>query len=67
MRGGARVRSGGDGAGTTWQRMRQRGKGGLVLPATMVVVGALQRGRGAVVVRMEAGTRARGTGEWWGQ
>ena len=53
------------------------GKGGLVLPATMVAVGvlqrghdggsALQRGRGAVVVRMEAGTRARGTGEWWGQ
>jgi hypothetical protein len=28
---------------------------------------ALQRGRGAVVVRMEAGTHARGTGEWWGQ
>jgi hypothetical protein len=28
---------------------------------------ALQRGRGAVVVRMEAGMRARGTGEWWGQ
>jgi hypothetical protein len=28
---------------------------------------ALQRGRGAVVVRMEEGTRARGTGEWWGQ
>jgi hypothetical protein len=26
-----------------------------------------KRGRGAVVVRMEAGTRARGTGEWWGQ
>jgi hypothetical protein len=54
------------------------GKGGLVLPATMVAVGALhrgqggggsarQRGRGAMVVRMEAGTRARGTGEWWGQ
>jgi hypothetical protein len=42
-----------------------KGKGGL-LPATMAV-GALQRGRGAVVVRMEAGTRARGTGEWWGQ
>jgi hypothetical protein len=33
----------------------------------MVAGGALQRGRGAVVVRMEAGTRARGTGEWWGQ
>jgi hypothetical protein len=28
---------------------------------------ALQRGHGAVVVRMEAGTRARGTCEWWGQ
>jgi hypothetical protein len=27
----------------------------------------LQRGCGAVVVRMEAGTRAGGTGEWWGQ
>jgi hypothetical protein len=31
------------------------------------VLGGLQRGRGAVVVRIEAGTRARGTGEWWGQ
>jgi hypothetical protein len=39
-----------------------------VLPTMMVVVGALQRGRGAaVVVRMEAGTRAGGTGEWWGR
>jgi hypothetical protein len=28
---------------------------------------ALQRGRGAVVVRCKVGTRARGTGEWWGQ
>jgi hypothetical protein len=28
---------------------------------------ALQRGRGVVVVRMEAGTRAGGTSEWWGQ
>jgi hypothetical protein len=54
------------------------GKGGLVLPATMVAVGVLQRGRGggsalqrgawaAVLVRMEAGTRAGGTGEWWGR
>jgi hypothetical protein len=52
------------------------GEGGL-LPATMVAVGALQRGMvggsalqrgcGAVVVRMEAGTRAGSTGEWWGQ
>ena len=49
-----------------------------MLPAMMVAVGALQRGvwvavvrckggRGAVVVRMEVGTRARGTGEWWGR
>jgi hypothetical protein len=53
------VWSGGDGAGDTKQYVRQ-GKGGL-LPATMAVVGALQRGVGggtAVVVRMEAGTRA---------
>jgi hypothetical protein len=65
MRGGARVWSDGDGAGATRQQMRQ-GEGGLVLPATMAV-GALQRGSGAVVVCMEAGTRAGGTGEWWGQ
>jgi hypothetical protein len=49
----------------------------MVLPATMVAVGAQQRGHGvvvvrmeagaAVVVRMEAGTSAVGTGEWWGQ
>jgi hypothetical protein len=32
--------------------------GGGVLLAVMAVVGALQRGSGAVVVRMEAGTRA---------
>ena len=29
--------------------------------------GALQRGHGAVVVRMVAGTRAGGTCEWWGR
>jgi hypothetical protein len=58
----ARVRSGTDGAGDTRQQTRQ-GEGGLVLPA----VGALKRGSGAVVVRMEASTRAEGTGEWWGQ
>jgi hypothetical protein len=29
-------------------------------------VGALQRGCVAVVVRMEAGTRAGSMGEWWG-
>jgi hypothetical protein len=60
------VRSGDDGAGDTRQQVRQV-VGGL-LPATMVVVGvlqrevgggsALQRGAWAVVVRMEAGTRA---------
>jgi hypothetical protein len=40
--------------------------GGLVLPVMMAAAGALQRGRGAMVVRMEAGTCAGGTGEWWG-
>ena len=72
---GARVRSGGDGVGDTRQQVRQ-GEGGPVAGddgggcAAKGGVGggsALQRGRGAVVVRMEAGTRARGTGEWWGQ
>jgi hypothetical protein len=28
---------------------------------------AAKGGRGAVVVRMEASTRAGGMGEWWGQ
>jgi hypothetical protein len=32
----------------------------------VMAVGALQRGRGAVVVRMEAGTRVGGTSQWWG-
>jgi hypothetical protein len=43
---------------------KHKGKG-TVLP-TMMAAGALQRGHGVVVVRMEAGTRAGGTGEWWG-
>jgi hypothetical protein len=34
------------------------GEGGMVLPVMMVAVGALQKGCGAAVVRMEAGTRA---------
>jgi hypothetical protein len=42
--GGARVRSGGDGVGATRRRC-DGGEGGL-LPATMVAVGALQRGCG---------------------
>jgi hypothetical protein len=29
--------------------------------------GCAAKGGGAMVVRMEAGTRARGMGEWWGQ
>jgi hypothetical protein len=53
MRGGARVRSGGDGAGATWQQTQQWG-GGTVSLAVMAAVGALQRGSGVVVVRMEA-------------
>jgi hypothetical protein len=59
------VRSGGDGVGDTRQQMQQE-EGGVLL-AVMVAVGALQRGSGAVVVRMEAGTCAGGTGEWWCQ
>jgi hypothetical protein len=35
--------------------------------AWAVVVRCKGGGRGEVVVRMEAGTRARGTGEWWGR
>jgi hypothetical protein len=42
---------GGDGAGATRQQVRWRG-GGLVA-VMMAAVGALQRGMGAVVVRME--------------
>jgi hypothetical protein len=38
----------------------RHGEGGLVLPAMMAVAGALQRGCGAVVVSMEAGTHAGG-------
>ena len=50
---------------------------GRLVPVMMAAVGALQRGvgggsalqrgHGAVVVRMEAGMRAGGTGEWWGR
>jgi hypothetical protein len=47
---------------------------GMALSAVMAL-GALQRGHGAAVVRCKGdwgsgwrqGTRARGTGEWWGQ
>jgi hypothetical protein len=65
MRGGARVQSGGDGAGDTRQQVRWREMGMVLL--VVMAVGALQRGRGAVIVRLEAGTRAWGTSEWWGQ
>ena len=67
--------SGSDRAGDTRQQVRQ-GEGGPVAGddgggcAARGGVGggsALQRGHGAVVVRMETGTHARGTGEWWGQ
>jgi hypothetical protein len=69
------VWSGSDGVGDTRQQVRQ-GEGGLVAGddgggcAAKGGMGggrARKRGRGAMVVRMEAGTRARGTGEWWGQ
>jgi hypothetical protein len=61
----ARVWSGGEGTGDTRQQVRWRG--GTVLPAMMAAMGALQRGRGVVVVRMEAGMHVGGTGEWWGR
>jgi hypothetical protein len=68
MRGGARVRSGGDGAGAMWQRMRRRGKGGPGVAGDNGGGGCAAKGAvAAVVVHMEAGTRAGGTGEWWGQ
>jgi hypothetical protein len=51
MRGGARVRSGDDGAGDTRQQVRWRG---MVLLAVMVV-GALQKGRGAAVLLCKGG------------
>jgi hypothetical protein len=50
------VRSGGDGAGDTRQQTRQ-GEGGM-LPATMEVVGALQRGVGI------GSALQRGHGRW---
>jgi hypothetical protein len=40
--------------------------GGMVLLVVMAA-GVLQKGSGAVVVRMEVGTCAGGMGEWWGQ
>jgi hypothetical protein len=57
-----------------WQQTRQ-GEGGMVLLAVMAAVGVLQRGCGAAVVRCKGewgggwrqGTRAGGTGGWWGQ
>ena len=45
--------------------MRQ-GEGGL-LPATMAVVGALQRGVGGGDSAHGGGHACRGTGEWWGR
>jgi hypothetical protein len=72
---GARVRSGGDGVGDTRQQVRQveggpvadDDGGGCAAKGGVGGGSALQRGRGVVVERMEAGMRARGTGEWWGQ
>jgi hypothetical protein len=43
-----------DGAGAGWS-------------ARMAAVGVRQRGRGAMVVRMEAGHACEGTSEWWGR
>ena len=44
------------------------GGGGCAAKVAWAAVVRCKGGRWvAVVVRMEAGTRARGTGEWWGQ
>ena len=43
------------------------GGGGRAAKVAWAAVVRCKGGRGAVVVCMEAGTRARGTGEWWGQ
>jgi hypothetical protein len=40
---------------------------GAGLSAMMAAVGVRQRGRGAMVVRMEAGHACEGTSEWWGR
>jgi hypothetical protein len=66
MRGGARVWSGSDGADDTRQQVRQ-GEGEDGVAGDDGGGGCTAKGGGAVVVRMEAGTRAGGTGEWWGQ
>ena len=68
--------SGSDGAGDTRQQVRQ-GEGGAVASddggrgcaakGAGVAVVRCKGGCGAVVVRMEAGTRGGGTGEWWGR
>jgi hypothetical protein len=72
---GARVRSGGDGVDDTRQQVRQ-GEGGPVAgdngggcaaKGAWAAVVRCKGGVGVVVVRMEAGTRAGGTGEWWGR
>jgi ribosomal protein L35AE/L33A len=43
------------------------GGGGCAAKVAWAAVVRCKGGRGAVVVRMEAGTRARGTSEWWGR
>jgi hypothetical protein len=59
------VQSGGDGAGATRQQVRQ-GEGAGVA-GDDGGGGCAAKGAWEAVVRMEAGTRAGGTGEWWGQ
>jgi hypothetical protein len=70
------VWSGSDGAGDTRQQVRQGewgpiagddGGGCAAKGARAAAVVRCKGGGAAVVVRMEAGTRAGGTGEWWGQ
>jgi hypothetical protein len=60
------VRSGGDGAGATRRKTRQ-GEGEACCRRQWWRWVRCKGGVGAVVVRMEAGTRAGGKGEWWGR
>jgi hypothetical protein len=58
------VWSGGDGTGDMRQHVRWRVRDSV---AGGNGDGCAAKGDWAAVVHMEAGTRARGTGEWWGQ
>jgi hypothetical protein len=74
MRGGARVRSGGDGAGDTRQHVRWRGDGvagsnggGCTAKGAWAAVVRCKGGMGGGASAHGGGHACGGTGEWWGQ